>query len=149
MTSGFTYDTLEFGRRINASPSLVFAAWQDPEARTIWGPPSNQEALEFVQTDFQEGGVDLYRCGQKGDLRFNVEAQYHSITPHQLLFTERVMLDSSLLSLSLISVSMNEKDLGTDLKLTVQITSTCGSSMIDGNRNGWQAALVNLAKYVE
>ena len=75
----------------------MFLAWEDPKARLQWGPPSDDEALEFLENDFRVGGLDVHLCGKRGDLRFRVETRYYEVErPHRLLFTERVSMDGVL-----------------------------------------------------
>lgn len=124
-------------------------AWADPEARTIWGAPSKDEAIEFVENDFRVDGKDVHLCGQKGDLRFRVDTFYHDIQkPLRLLFTERVSTGESTFCVSLITVDFAEAKEGTKLNLTIQVASLVGEEMIAGNRGGWHAALDNLEDYL-
>ncbi len=145
-----THDTITIERTINASAQQVFNAWADPTARSQWGPPSDDEAIEFLENDFRVGGKDVSLCGQKGDLRFQVDTVYHDIQePLRLLFTERVSTDDNLLCVSLITVQFTETGKATELYLTIQVASLVGEDMIAGNRGGWEAALTNLADYLK
>ncbi|WP_444959555.1 SRPBCC family protein [Microbulbifer sp. VVAC002] len=150
MSQDLSHDTISISKRIKAPRERVFSAWEDPQARSIWGPPSEDEAIEFLENDFREGGIDVHRCGQSSDLRFRVETHYYEIRrPHRLLFTERVTTDGSPLSISLISVEIGNSESMTELKVTIQIASLVGSGIIEGTRNGWQRALSNLTAYLE
>lgn len=150
MMPNATHETIRISRRINASPEQVFSAWADPVARAQWGPPSDDEAIEFLEHDFRVSGKDVSLCGQKGDLRFRVDTVYHDIRePLRLLFTERVSTDDNLLCMSLITAEFSTVGEATKLGLTVQVASLVGEDMIAGNRGGWEAALANLADYVK
>lgn len=143
------HETITIKRTIEAALEKVFTAWANPDARAIWGPPSVDEGMEFLETDFRVGGKDVYRCGQKGDFCFLVETIYHDIQePLRLLFTERVSTEDNLLSVSLVTVDLSEIGKATKLDLTVQVASLVGQDMIAGNRGGWEAALNNLAAYL-
>jgi uncharacterized protein YndB with AHSA1/START domain len=143
------HDTINIEKTINASTQQVFTAWTDPAARSAWGPPSDDEAIEFLESDFRVGGRDVSLCGQKGDLRFRVETVYHDIQqPLRLLFTERVSTADNLLCVSLITAEFVEAGDATKLELTVQVASLVGETMIKGNRGGWEAALNNLGGYL-
>lgn len=134
---------------INASAQRVFDAWADPAARSVWGPPSGDEAIEFLATDFRIGGRDVSRCGQRGDLRFRVESEYHDIrAPLRVLFTERVSTDGTLLCVSLVTAQFSAIGAATRLDLTAQVASLVGEDMITGNRGGWESALSNLKAYL-
>lgn len=149
MSDLLVHETIAISRRIKASPDAVFSAWQSPKARSQWGPPSVDEAIQFLETDFRVGGRDISLCGPRDDLRFRVEATYCAIEqPDLVVFTERVSTEDALLSVSLITVAMTNADAGTQLDLTVQIASLVGGGMIDGARSGWNAALFNLKKHV-
>ena len=149
MSQSVLNETIAISRSINASLEQVFAAWADPVARAQWGPPSDDEAIEFLQSDFRVGGKDVSLCGQKGDLSFRVETHYYDIqTPLRLLFTERVSTGDNLLSVSLVTVVLSDSGGTTTLGLTVQIASLVGEGMISGNRVGWEAALTNLDLYL-
>ncbi|MFA0813127.1 SRPBCC family protein [Microbulbifer epialgicus] len=150
MSQQLSHGTISISKTIKVPAEKVFSAWVDPKARSIWGPPSEDEAIEFLKDDFRVGGVDVHRCGQKNDLRFRVETHYYQINrPHRLLFTERVSTDDSLLSASVITVAISENKSVTELEVTIQIASLVGSGMIDGTHNGWQSALSNLAAHLE
>ncbi|WP_445357186.1 SRPBCC family protein [Microbulbifer sp. ANSA002] len=150
MSQQLSHDTISISKTIKAPAEQVFSAWENPKARSIWGAPSKDEAVEFIENDFRVGGLDVHRCGQKNDLQFRVETHYYDISkPHLLLFTERVYTDDSLLSASLITVAISQNKRATELQVTIQITSLVGLGMIDGTRNGWQCALSNLAAYLE
>lgn len=143
------HETIATSRTIKASLEQVFKAWADPEARTIWGPPSNDEAIEFVENNFRVDGKDVHLCGQRGDLRFRVETFYHDIQkPLRLLFTERVSTGENTLCASLITVEFAEAKEGTKICLTIQVASLAGEEMIAGNRGGWNAALDNLEDFL-
>lgn len=142
------HDTIAISQTIEAPPEQVFAAWKDPQARALWGPPSDDEAIAFVETDFRVGGRDVHRCGPRHDLRFEVETHYHDISaPHRLLFTERVSTEGALLSVSLVTVTIDGNAEVSELDVTIQIASMVGTDMIDGTRGGWERALAQLGQY--
>ncbi len=143
------HDSITIERTINASAQQVFNAWADPIARSKWGPPSDDEAIEFLETDFRVGGKDVHLCGQKGDLHFRVDTIYYDIQePSCLLFTERVSRGDHLLCVSLITAQFSESGAATKIDLTVQVASFVGENMIVGTRGGWKSALDNLGKYL-
>ncbi|KZK83878.1 hypothetical protein PsW64_02045 [Pseudovibrio sp. W64] len=145
-----THDTIEICAVLEASAADVFSAWEEPKARMVWGVPSDDEVIEFLENDFRVGGLDIHQCGQKGDLRFRVETRYHDIrAPDCLLFTELVSTSDMLLSVSLIAVVMEEQGGATELRVTIQVTSMVGADMIEATRGGWQASLAQLAGYLE
>ncbi len=149
MTNPVSHDTITIKRTLKAPIENVFAAWANPEARALWGRPSDDEGFKHLETDFRVGGTDIGLCGPKDDLRYRVETKYHDIrSPHTILSTETISTEGSLLSISLISVHFAETGNQVDLTLTIQISSLVGEQMIEGNKAGWPAALDNLARYL-
>ncbi len=145
-----THDTITIQRNIDASKATVFTAWSNPEARVQWGPPSDSEAIEYLETDFRVGGMDVSRCGEKGHLDYRVETLYHDIcSPARLVFSERVSHDESTLSASLVTVEIEDLDGLTKLTLTIQIASLVGDDMIAGHKKGWSAAIDNFSRVTE
>lgn len=141
------HETFVLERRYPAEPGRVFAAWAEPEARLRWSPPSADQTIEYLETDFRVGGRDVSRCGPAGDPRFRVDARYLDIVPNRrIVFTERVGTGETALSVSLITVEIAPDGEGTRLILTDQIASLDGADMVSGSRHGLSAALDNLAE---
>ena len=65
MNDALVHDTIMITKIINAPAERIFSAWEDPAARSQWGPPSDDEAIEFLENDFRVGGVDIHQCGQR------------------------------------------------------------------------------------
>lgn len=140
------HDTLVLERTYPATPARVFAAWEDPQARLRWAVPKGQ-ALVFEATDFWVGGRDISRCGDPGDLRYRLETLYEAIVPdRRLVMTERCQDGETLLSVALITVEIEPHGTGARLTLTNQIVALDGGGMIAGSKQGWSAALDNLAE---
>ena len=148
--TAIAHETLRFERRLDASPRRVFAAFADPEARMRWGVPSPRVGLVYLATDFRVGGLDVSRCGPKGDLKFQVENRYHDIVEDsRIISSEIVGCDGSLLSVALITVEFRTDGDRTDLVVTDQLAAIEGSEMIDGARAGMGAALDNLVREID
>ncbi|BBM03524.1 SRPBCC family protein [Microbulbifer sp. GL-2] len=144
------HDTISINKTIKAPVEHVFSAWADPKARSIWGAPSEDVTIEFLESNFRVGGVDVHRCGRKSNLRFLVETRYYDISrPNRLLFTERVETDDEQLSLSTVTVEIEDFGKLVELNVTVQIVSLVGSEMIEGTRKGWEKAIAQLGEFVE
>lgn len=128
----------------------VYAAWADPAARTVWGTPSDNEALEFESTDYRVGGRDVSRCGPKGDLSFRVETTYLDIVPEvRVLYSEVASNGGNRLSVALQSALFEATDSSTRLRLVIQIASFVGKGMIEGNRDGSRITLDNLDRFLQ
>jgi len=137
--------TLVIERSYEASPARVFAAFASPKARMRWGVPSKNVELVYDEADFRIGGLDIGRCGPRGNLIYRVETRYHDIVPGQrIISTEVVSEGQHRLSFALITVEFEPVADGTRLVLTDQVAAYGGASMVDGHRAGFDAALDNL-----
>lgn len=70
MSPSLAHDTISIRRPIHASPDSVFQAWQDPVARSTWGPPPDDEVVEFIANDFRVVGncePRRFPSGTRGD----------------------------------------------------------------------------------
>jgi uncharacterized protein YndB with AHSA1/START domain len=125
----------------------VFAAWQSVEARERWQAPTPEVRLEYVETDFREGGRDVVRCIEADKPIWEAQAYYLHIRPDtQIVFAELVSGDSVHESAALVGVEFIAAPDGTRLVVTLQITAFNGEQMLGGYQFGWNAALDNLAK---
>lgn len=50
--------------------AAVFRADADIERRELWSAPSDEEEVVFDEHDLRVGGIDRFRCGLKGELKF-------------------------------------------------------------------------------
>ena len=154
MNQSVIFDTFTITRIYQAAVEKVYAAWSDPKARAIWGAPSDEEAIEYLEADFRVGGKDVSLCGLKGDMGFRIDAWYQHIEePHRIVFTEHFYKrDSSsaetLLGISLITVELTPTDIGAEMSLTAQMSSMVGSEMISGSKSGWSSVANNLGAYL-
>lgn len=147
--SAIVHETIALEHNFRFTPVKVFEAWADPVARTKWGPPSDGESIEFLETDFRVRGRDISRCGPKGNLRFQVETHYYDIVPNsRIVFSETVSENGTPLSVSLMTMTLGPTSEGSCLSLVIQIASLVGGGMVAGNRDGWNDALRNLDRYV-
>jgi uncharacterized protein YndB with AHSA1/START domain len=140
--------TIVLERDYEATPSRVFAEFANPVARAQWSAPSGDE-LTYDETDFKVGGRDVFRCGPKGAPKFQGETIYHLIVLDKcVISSEIVEADSQHLAVSLNTLELEEVAGGTKLRLTVQIASSIGESMVKGFESGNRSALEGLAKHL-
>jgi uncharacterized protein YndB with AHSA1/START domain len=126
----------------------VFSEFADPVARARWSPPSN-DVLMYDETDFRVGGRDVFRCGPKNDPKFRGETSYHLIVPNKrVVSSETLDADGQRLAVSLSTLDFEATGEGTNLKLTVQIVSLVGMSMIEGFESGNKSAFESLARHL-
>lgn len=140
------HDTIVFERSYDAPPARVFEAFARPEARMRWGVPSANVELVYDQADFRVGGLDIGRCGPRGNLVYRIETRYSDIIPERrIIYNEVVFQDDSRLCFGLITVELQPQGKGTRLTLTDQVAAFGGAGMIAGHKAGHAGALDNLA----
>ena len=139
------HDTIVIERSYEAPPARVFEAFANPQARMRWGTPSPNVQLIYDEADFRVGGVDISRCGPRGNLVYRVETRYRDIVPQRrIISTEVVSEGANRLCFALITVEFFPAGCNTRLILTDQVAAFGGRSLIEGHRAGHAAALENL-----
>lgn len=139
--------TLIMERTYKATPARVFAAWESVEARLRWSAPNDGTKIVYDKSEFREGGVDVSRCLEAGKPDFIATVHYLAIDrDRRLVFAESVEHGDRRMSAALISVEMTPKGAETHMLLTLQIASFDDANMEAGYREGWTAAIDNLAK---
>lgn len=139
--------TLFMERTYNASPARVFAAWESAEARARWSAPTPDIVIRYEQAEFREGGRDVVHCIEPGKADFTAVVHYLDIRrDRRIVFAEAVSNGAQRVSAALISVELSPAGAGTRLALTIQIASLDGAGMEEAYREGWTAAIDNLAK---
>lgn len=138
------HDTIHLTRTLEADLEDVWSAYADTSLRSRWSVPQGEEMV-FDSDDLRSGGSARYRCGTPGDLEFAGSIDYLHIAPEAaVVHTETMRTGSELLSAGLLTWSFAAAGPGTDLSLTVQVTSFVGEGMLDGTRNGHRIALDQL-----
>jgi uncharacterized protein YndB with AHSA1/START domain len=144
-TNSVQHDTVVIKRHFEATPSCVFAAFADVDARKRWAVPQGDK-LEYEQANFSVGGRDAFRCGSPNDMSYLGDIRYEDIVPNRrIVFTETMSQLDSRLSATLITVELLPDENGTQLIMTSQIAAFDGSDMATGYREGWLAVFDNLA----
>jgi uncharacterized protein YndB with AHSA1/START domain len=130
--------------------SRAYGAFADPKERARWGAPSDTAAFIYDAADFRVGGMDLIRCGAKEDPRYRVEARYINIVDERhVVWTETIRDPEKLLATNITTVEFMPDGQRTRLKVTVQVTSFVGVSMLQNTKAGHQASLASMARYLE
>ncbi len=140
------HDKIVMERTYNASPARVFAAWESVEARLRWSIPWPETDAAYERAEFKVGGLDIMRCGPKGDMRFRAHVHYLEILPDaRIVMAESVAEDGKVRAASLITIEFEPADKATKQTVTMQVFALHGPDMLDGYSIGWTAALDNLA----
>ncbi|MGP4806401.1 SRPBCC domain-containing protein [Agrobacterium cavarae] len=149
MDQQIKHHTFVFERQCDADRERVFSAMSDPAQRASWSAPSEDAAFFYDAADFREGGQDAFRCGSKDDPQYTGTATYISIVPNtRIVWVEVVKSGGQTLAALLITTLLEDRDGGTKVQMTVQVTSFCGDAMIRGTETGNNASLDNLVKLV-
>jgi uncharacterized protein YndB with AHSA1/START domain len=139
--------TLEFERHVRASPAQVFTAYSSAAERMKWGVPSDTATFFYDEDNFRIGGRDVFRCGSKENPQYLGISTYQDITLNErIIWSERVESGGKGLMAALMTVTFEPEGQGTKLRMIAQVVSFDGASMIDGTRQGNNAALDNLVK---
>ena len=151
MTSqALQHATLVFERTCAAPVDRVFAAFANPQERANWGTPSETAAFIYDKVDFREGGVDIFRCGDKGNPQYRGLTTYYDIVPNERIVSSEVVETQGRKLLITMSTTTFEPDgAGTKVIVTAQLTSLAGEDMLNGARFGHNASLDNLVKAMQ
>jgi uncharacterized protein YndB with AHSA1/START domain len=140
-----THATFVFERFCAAPVERVFAAFADPVERASWGTPTETAAFTYDKVDFREGGVDVFRCGDKSNPQYRGVTTYYDILPNErIVSSEVVEAHGRKLLISMSTTTFAPEGAGTKVTVTVQLTSLIGEAMLDGVKFGQNASLDNL-----
>jgi uncharacterized protein YndB with AHSA1/START domain len=67
--------TITLERSYPSPLERVFSEFADPVSRARWSAPS-EDVLIYDEADFRIGGIDVLRCGPKGNPKFRGETRY-------------------------------------------------------------------------
>jgi uncharacterized protein YndB with AHSA1/START domain len=142
---GLKHATLVFERLCAAPVERVFAAFANPAERASWGAPSETAVLVYDEVDFREGGVDVFRCGDKSNPQYSGVTRYYDIVPNQrIISSEVVEKQGTKLLITMSTTTFEPEGAGTRVTVTAQLTSPLGNQMLDGAKFGHNASLDNL-----
>lgn len=121
----------------------------DPDARELWGAPTDDAVLVLEQADLREGGQDRHRCGPADAPEFIVETRwYHLDAPTRACFTETVSAGGQRFVVSLVTYTLAEAGSATSLTADVAVASMTGDEMQDDFRTGWTNGLNRLEQLI-
>jgi len=144
------HSTFVFERICAAPVERVFAAFANPEERASWGTPSETAAFIYDKVDFREGGVDVFRCGDKSNPQYRGVTTYYDIAPNErIIASEVVESKGRKLLISMSTTTFEPEGSGTNIVVTVELTSLAGEDMLNGAKFGHNASLDNLVKAMQ
>lgn len=142
-------DTFTFEREFAASPDRMWHLMTAPEAREIWGAPSDDTVLQTLSSDFTIGGTEQHRCGPRENPEFEVTTRWYNIDmPKTVTFTETIFAGGATLGTSLVTYVLRPSNTGTQVSVVVAVSSFVGPDMVAEFRNGWDGGLNQLDKLV-
>jgi uncharacterized protein YndB with AHSA1/START domain len=143
-----THETFAVERTYDASPSRVFAAWADPEAKARWfGDPDS--GVEEFELDFRVGGREFNRGMVKGNA-YTYEARYQDIVPDErFVYAYDMHMGDQRISVSLGTVELSPEGEGTRLTYTEQGAFLDGLDSAAQRQSGTGQLLDALGKYLE
>lgn len=131
-----------------ASPSRVFAAWADPDAKARWfGNPDS--GVEEYELDFRVGGREFNRGVVEGSA-YTYEARYQDIVAgERIVYAYDMHLGDQRISVSLGTVELSPDGEGTRLSYTEQGAFLDGLDSAAERQSGTGQLLDALGKYLE
>ena len=109
------------GRRYDASPARVFAAFADPIAKRRWSACHDEGAQGEYSLDFREGGLETMRGAPGPGGVYAMKAIFHEIVPRErIVYSYEMLRDDVRLSVSLVTLEFRGDGAGTRLVFTEQ-----------------------------
>ena len=144
-------DTTSFDviRTLPLPPERLFEVLTDARHREKWGAPDADTVLIVEKEDVSVGGQDRHRCGPKDAPEFLVDTRWYDLTsPERAVFTETLIFGGHAAMTSLVTYSLTPKGNGTELGVTVAVSSFTGADTLNEVRTGWEGGLMNLERHV-
>jgi uncharacterized protein YndB with AHSA1/START domain len=147
--SSVTHATFEVERRYPGAPAVAFAAWSDPAVKARWFGRAGW-AEETYELDFRVGGRER-RQGRAPDGRLHVfDARYQDIVaPERIIFSYDMHVDGRRISVSLVTVTLEPRDTGTQLTLVEQGAFLEDPDDPTQRRGGFESLLDRLATVLD
>jgi uncharacterized protein YndB with AHSA1/START domain len=145
------HSTFVIERTYDATPSRVFAAWSDPEAKAQWfGGPDEWTKKSNYRLDFRVGGEESVSGGPPGGTIHYYKAILQDIVPNErIVSTYDMHLDKAKISVSLATVQLHAAGAGTRLVYTEQAVFLDGYDDAGSRERGTRDLLDKLGKALE
>ncbi|WP_342070013.1 SRPBCC domain-containing protein [Yoonia algicola] len=145
-----TLDTKSFDmhRTLPLPPDRLWALLTDAKHREKWGAPDPETVLIVDVADVRVGGLDRHRCGPADAPEFVVDTRWYDLTqPIRAVFTETLIFGGTTACTSLVTYSLDAAGKGTELGVTVAVSSFTGPETLEELQQGWNGGIDNLALY--
>ncbi len=137
--------SFQLSRKFTLTPERLWHWLTDPEARSAWSAPSDNDVLVMDVSDLREDGADLQRCGPGDDPEYTVATRWYRLdAPAMACFTETVEAKGARIATSLISYGLVATEAGCTLEVDVTVHSFVGEDITGDFSAGWTSALDRL-----
>ena len=142
--------SFDMHRTLPLAPDRLFEVLTDANHREQWGAPDAEMVLVVDVEDVRVGGQDRHRCGPKEAPHFLVDTRWYDLAaPERAVFTETLIFGGEAAMTSLVTYSLTPSGDGTELAVTVAVSSFTGPDTLDEVRAGWEGGIANLARHVD
>jgi uncharacterized protein YndB with AHSA1/START domain len=148
-----THATFTIERKYGASPTQVFAAWSNPEAKKRWFACHDDWVPDKYELDFRVGGREHLTTVPPGEVPHVFNATYFDIVPNErIVYAYDMHLGERQISVSLATIEFKPsgrgKDPGATLVFTEQAAFLDGYDAPAEREEGTRVGLDNLDKYL-
>jgi len=143
-----TTDTGHFDmtRTFPLTPDRLWHLLTDPGMRERWGAPGEGMVMTAETSDLRVGGHERHRCGPADAPEFVVDTRWYRIdAPHDAAFTETVHIGADTIATTLVTYRVTADAQGSQLDVSVAVSSFVGPDADGEFEAGWHAGLTNLA----
>ena len=141
-------NSFDLNRTLPLPPDRLWALLTDPKHRENWGTPSPEMVLEVEKSDLRVGGHERHRCGPAEAPMFFVDTRWYDLAgPERAVFTETLEFEGAAVGTSLVTYALTANGSGTDLAITVAVSSFTGPEALGEFKEGWEGGLASLEAY--
>lgn len=145
------HSTLNFSRKIQASPDHVFHCLTDPASRQIWNSPGEGAVFQITSnTPITAGMRETGQVGPADNPYVTVHADWIITDPGKsLTYAETLEADGTPLTTSLAVTELTADGDHTQLDLHVHVVSFTGPDSITEVTEGWNFAVDAMVAFAQ
>lgn len=139
-------DSFTLTRAMPLPPDRMWHLMTDATQREAWGAPGD-EVLQTIHADTRIGGTERHRCGPADNPEFEVETRWlHLDAPANAVFTEQIEAGGMALGAGLVTYRIEADGTGSNVAITVAVSSFVGPEMIGEFKDGWESGFASLER---
>ena len=144
------HDSFVIERTYPATPSRVFEAWADADARDIWmDDPDHKSDGSSYELDFRAGGHERFGGINPEGRTYRYDALIYDIVPdRRIVYSYEMHEGEDRTSVSLTTVEIAPEQRGATLTYTEQAVLLDGIEKPGDREQGWLVILDNLGTYL-